>query len=361
MSGERSFESEYIRVRYRRLACMLLILILSIAIGIYSFGVGSKVINFDIAMDVVRNRLNGFIPDREIDGYWPWLYDVLVFEGTMPRAVGGILIGAILGISGAVMQVCVRNPLASPYTTGISSAAMFGVCIYLVYGISVFRGVSDYVALITNGFIFSMVPCVIMLLISFRAKTTPTMLVLIGIGVMYLFNAFTTIMKYGAEPDVLRQIQMWSIGSIAGVTWDGIGFLIGALMVLIATMMIISGKLDVISSGDNLSRSLGVNPARTRLFCMVVVSACTSVAVCFAGSIGFIGLVIPHVSRMIVGSKTSMLLPCSAVTGAMLLLGADIISRMLSVGLPVGAVTAVIGAPVFLYFLIRMKSNGWGR
>ncbi len=347
------------REHRRKYLVMALLLAVTAVLVVYSFGKGSDLISFDKAMDVIRDRLNGVIPDRSVD-YWGWLMDYLVFEGTVPRAIGGVMVGAILGISGAVMQLCVRNPLASPYTTGISSAALFGVTIYLVLGITLIHATEE-ISLIINAFVFSMVPCAIMIVLSFRMKTTPSLLVLIGIGIMYLFNAITMLLKYSAEPEILKQIQNWSVGSIAGIGWNGVWFLIGAFIFLFITMTIMSSKLDVLASGDKFARSLGVNPVSTRLICMVIISACTSVAVCFSGSIGFVGLVVPHVSRMFVGSKCSRLLPCSAVVGALLLIGADVLSRALSLALPVGAVTAVIGAPLFLYFLIKMKTNGWGR
>ncbi|MGN1045443.1 MAG: FecCD family ABC transporter permease [Candidatus Methanomethylophilaceae archaeon] len=359
MSGDLPPDEIYIRRRRRRYAIMAVLVAVTVGIAIFSFGTGSGVISFDIAMDVIRERLNGNIPDRSED-YWKWLCDYLVFEGTIPRALGGMMIGAILGISGAVMQMCVRNPLASPYTTGISSAALFGVTIYLVLGISIIP-LGEEMDMIVNAFLFSMIPCILMVFLSVRVKTTPSMLVLIGIGVMYIFNAITMMLKYGAEPEVLKQIQMWSVGSISGIAWSDLGYLLLALLVLFVSMMVLSKRMDVLASGDRMAQSLGVEPVGTRLLCMMIISACTAVAVCFSGSIGFVGLVIPHISRMLVGSKSDMLLPCSAILGATLLIGADVLSRILSTGLPVGAVTAVIGAPVFLYFLFKMRSNGWGR
>ena len=358
MSGEKP-EDTYYRRQRRSYVYFVVFLIISLAVAIYSFGVGSNVINFDIAMEVIINRLNGIIPDRSED-YWAWLKDLLVIEDTIPRALGGLAVGAILGICGAVMQTCVRNPLASPYTTGISAAALFGVTLSLVLGFR-FVPISGETGLIINAFVMSMIPCAIMIIISFKRKTTPTMLVLIGIGVMYLFNAFTMIMKYRAEPDVLRQIQLWSIGSLTGISWSAVWILGITLLLLIIFMLCFAKKLDVMASGDNQAISLGVRPDHVRIICMVVISACTSVAVAFSGAIGFVGLIIPHLSRLFVGSRSKLLIPCSAVLGALLLIVSDVVARLLGNGLPVGAITAVIGAPIFIYFLIKMRSNGWGR
>lgn len=359
MSGERSPDDQYIWENRKRYIRIFIALLVTIVISIWSFGVGSELLNFDIAMNIIRDRIDGEIPDRSVD-YWAWLRDRLVIEGTIPRAIGGIFIGAILGISGAVMQMCVRNPLASPYTTGISSAALFGVTVYIVAGYQIIPG-SDELSLIVNAFVFSMVPCAVMIMLSVRSKVTPTLLVLIGIGVMYLFNAFTQILKYRAEHDDLARIQEWSVGSIAELDWVAVQYVFFAFLFLIITMYYFSRKLDVMTMGENMSQSLGINPSRLRIICMVIISGCTSVAVCFAGTIGFVGLVIPHVSRLLVGSKCKNILPCSAVLGALLLVGSDVLSRFLNLQLPVGAVTAAIGAPIFLYFLFKIRSNGWGR
>ena len=359
MSGERSPDDLYIRENIVRYVRIILVLLVVIVIAVWSFGVGSDLINLSIALDIIRDHFNDVIPERSED-YWAWLRHRLVWEGTVPRAIGGLFIGAILGISGAVMQMCVRNPLASPYTTGISSAALFGVTIFFVYDFTVLPDSGEF-GLILNAFLFSMIPCALMIILSVRSKVTPTLLVLIGIGVMYLFNAFTMILKYHAEPEILSQIQLWSVGSIADLDWVAVKYVAVAFVILLISMYIFASRLDVMTMGENMSQSLGVNPSRVRITCMVIISACTSVAVAFAGSIGFVGLVIPHISRLLVGSKCKNILPCSAVLGALLLLGSDVLARYLNLQLPVGAVTAVIGAPLFLYFLIKIRTNGWGR
>ena len=358
MSGNTP-EEQYIKKGHKRLVYIALFLLIGIAISFYSLGAGYDIISLNIALEAIQDYFNGKTYTREED-YWKWLTHSLILDGTVPRAFGGMLIGAILGISGAIMQMCVRNPLASPYTTGISSAALFGVTIYLTLGILIIPIKGDF-GMMINAFIFSMIPCMVMILISIRKKTTPTMLVLIGIGIMYLFNALTMILKYRAEPEVLRQIQIWSIGTLNGIDWEAVWVLALTTALLLVFIIPMMGQLDLLSAGDNFSQSLGVNPGRTRMLCMLVISAATAISVCYAGSIGFVGLIIPHVSRLFVGSKSSLLIPCSAVLGGVLLIGSDVISRIMTLSLPVGAVTALIGAPLFLYFLIKMRTSGWGK
>lgn len=360
MSGDTArLASAFLSKNKVRYLAMAAILIGSSLLALYSFGKGSAVISMSTVWEVLNNHLHNTVPTRSED-YWGWLYDRLIFEGTIPVGIGALLVGAILGMSGAVMQSCVRNPLADPYTTGISSAALFGVTINLVLGISII-GMKNDAGIIANALLFSMIPCMLMLILSIRGKTTSTQLILIGIGVMYLFSAFTMMLKYNAEPEILNQIYAWSVGSVSKIGWTGVYCLLPTTLILFILLYILSPKIDVIAIGDNMSQSLGVDPVKTRLLCMVIISACTAIAVSFSGSIGFVGLVIPHVSRLLVGSKSRLLIPCSAVLGAFLLIGAEVVARVLASGMPVGAITAMIGAPVFLYFLFKIRTNGWGK
>jgi len=349
-------EDRYMSKSRKRWIAILVVLVITLIISAYSVSVLSFNISFVESWEVIIRHLEGIEPSN----YYERIRDTLIFEGNLPRVLGASLIGGILGISGAIMQYCVRNPLADPYTTGISSAALFGVTICLTLGITILPLTNDS-GLVFNAFVFSLVPCAIMILISIKRKTTPTMLILIGIAMMYIFTAFTMVLKYNAEPEVLQQIIEWSIGSVSKVTWDSLPLLLLSVAVLLILTITHYKKIDVMSAGDNMAISLGTDPKKTRLICMIVVSACTSIAVSFSGSIGFVGLVVPHISRLLVGSRTSALIPCSAITGAFLLVAADTLARSFGAGLPVGAVTAIIGSPVFLYFLFKMRSGGWGK
>lgn len=346
----------YISRSRRRWIAIIAVIAITALISVYSVSVMTLHDSFTETWEVIIKHLQGIVPTD----YWDRLNDTLIFDGTLPRVIAAVFIGGILGISGAIMQYCVRNPLADPYTTGISSAALFGVTICLALGITLLP-LPGEMGIVFNAFVFSMIPCGIMILISVKRKTTPTMLILIGIAMMYIFTAFTMMLKYNAEPEILQQIIEWSIGSVAKAGWSSVPFLILSLVILLILSITYSKRLDVMSTGDTLATALGSDPKRTRLICMIVVSACTSIAVSFSGSIGFVGLVVPHISRLLVGSRTNALIPCSAVTGALLLVAADTIARLLGAGLPVGAVTALIGSPVFLYFLVKMRTSGWGK
>ncbi|MBP5291828.1 MAG: iron ABC transporter permease, partial [Lachnospiraceae bacterium] len=327
------------------------------AIAVYSISVSLYSFSFSDAMDIIERHFN----DELTDDYHDYLMNKLVFEGTFPRAVGGVIIGAILAVGGAIMQYIIRNPLADSYTTGISSGALFGVTVFVITDLSIFGALGDN-GMVLSALIFSMIPCSIMVLFSVKKKATPTMMVLVGIATMYIFSAGTMILKYNAEPEEIHMIYQWSLGSLYKVKWSSIPYLAGALAFLFCFAMYFSGRIDVLSSGDNSAVSLGVNPSFLRVICLAVTSLCTAVAVSFSGTIGFVGLVIPHLARILVGSKSKLLIPCSAVLGGLLLIGADSIARVCgSSSLPVGVLTAIIGTPVFLFFLLKMRGSAWGK
>ena len=357
MSGEGG-ESAYLHKQRMRILLPIVLLIPTVAVAVYSVSVSLFSYTFDDAIDIIVRHLK----DELTDDYHDYLMNKMVFEGTLPRAVGGVIIGAILAISGAVMQYIIRNPLADSYTTGISSGALFGVTIFVLLDISVL-GMSGDKGMIANALIFSLVPSAIMIVFSFKKKATPTMMVLVGIATMYMFSSATMFLKFSAEPDELEMLYEWGLGSLFKVGWSDIPYLIAALVALFAFSMVMSKKIDVLASGDNSSISLGVNPFLIRVLCLVVSALCTAVAVSFSGTIGFVGLVIPHLARMLVGSKSKLLIPCSAVLGGFLLITADSIARVAggNTALPVGVLTALIGTPIFLYFLLKSRDSSWGK
>ena len=352
MSGE---EETYLRLDKKRRRLYLLLIIPMVLVAIYSISVSLYEFSFDEAMDIIVRHFRGEIKDT----YKDFLLDNLIFEGTFPRAVGGVLVGAILAIGGVIMQAIVRNPLADSYTTGISSGALFGVTLYLALDFSLLGHMGN-LAVISNALLFSLVPCAIMIVFSVFRKTTPTMMVLVGIATMYVFSAATMLIKYNAENDVIQQIYDWSLGSLAKVTWDNVPYLLISFLIIMIVGLLIAKRIDVLTAGDNCATTMGVNPSLLRIGCLILVSVCTAIAVSFSGTIGFVGLIIPHLSRLIVGTKTSLLIPCSAVMGGLLLIGADSIARVCgSSSLPVGVLTAIIGTPVFLFFLLKTKNSSW--
>ncbi len=339
----------------RSIMIILLLLIPTALIAVFSFSVSLYTMDFGDVIGVLDRYFHGIPPSS----YREEILDHLVLDNYVPRAFAGLMVGAILAMGGAVMQSSLRNPLADSYTTGISSGALFGYTVSVILGIGILPGLGE-VSDIVNAFAFSLIPTAVILIFTFRRKVTPTAMILIGLGVMYLFSAATTLLKYTADPKHIAQIYEWSVGSLASAGWGGFPILLGATIVMAIAFFFMYRTVNVLSTGENMSVALGVNPQNTRILVLVIVSLCTAAAVCFTGSIGFVGLVIPHVSRIIVGSNLKYLIPTSAVLGAILLVSSDCIARVIgSSGLPVGVITAIIGSPLFLYFLIKQRRNAW--
>lgn len=295
----------------------------------------------------------------EPSGFLPSLKDRIVFEQNMPRALGAVLAGAVLSICGASLQSLIRNPLADPYTLGISSGAMFGMVLSAGLGISIIPFVSSSDGMILNAFIMSLIPTAIIVFIAAFRKVTPTMMILTGIAVMYIFTALTTLIKYSVEAETLSFIYQWSIGSVSGISWGNISKMIVALLIIGIPMLIIHRRIDIVAQGDEGAVALGINPNRLRIAILILASLATSIIVCYTGTIGFVGLVAPHIARIFVGSMGKVLIPTSAVLGAFMVLGADYIVRLVASSLPVGVILALVCSPVFILILIKMRRSAW--
>ncbi len=250
------------------------------------------------------------------------------------------------------MQSIMKNPLADPYTTGISSGASFGATLAMTMGVTVAGGSAG---LIINAFVFSLIPAAIIILVSGMKGATPTVMILSGIAVMYIFNAFTTLFMLLADPEDLAAVYSWQVGSLGRSSWDYIPIMTAVTAVGVLALQFLAGKINVLTTGDDNAKSLGVEAGKLRIFCLIVVSLVTASVVSFTGIIGFVGLVCPHVVRIFLGSDNRYLIPASALFGVVLVLVSDVVGRTLlyPTVLQVGVVTAFIGGPMFLYLIIK--------
>lgn len=282
--------------------------------------------------------------------------DYILWTLRFPRICTGIIAGAGLAAAGAVMQSILRNPLADPYTTGISSGASFGASLAMGLGISV---LGNY-AIVANAFIFSLIPMIVIMIVSKLKGASPTVMIMAGIAVMYIFNAMTTLIKVWSDAETLQAIYNWSVGSIDGASWSQVYTMLATTLIGIIILMLLSKRLNVMSTGDETARSMGVNAEQLRMICLLIVSLMSAAIVSFTGLIGFIGLVCPHIARIVIGSDNRYLIPASAAFGSALLLVADSIGRIIIDGttIQVGVITAFIGAPLFLYLIIKQKGEG---
>ena len=289
-----------------------------------------------------------------VDPTWPVTVETAVLDVRLPRALGAMLVGAGLSISGTAFQGLFRNPLVSPQILGVSAGAGFGAALALL----LFDGTAQVQAL---AFVFGIIAVGITYAISRLYTINPVlMLVLAGMVVGALFQALTSMIKYVADPlNRLPAIVFWLMGSFNGVSLADLAWVAPPILVACAVLVLLRWRLNLLSLGEEEARSLGVN---TRGL-MAVIILCTTVivaaAVSISGMIGWVGLVIPHLGRMIVGPDHTALVPVSVVLGALYLLFVDDLARtLLTTEIPIGIITAIIGAPFFLY-LLRRNRTGW--
>ncbi len=351
-------KSEYYAKQKKSRIWMVIIFAIVAVIAIYSICVTQYQISFSRAIEIIINRLNNVVPED----YWDRLEDRIVINYLMPRAIGCVTVGLILGVCGAIMQSIIRNPLADPYTTGISSGALLGVTLFVVLDISLIPTGDSDIGMVLSAFVFALIPCFLVIALSTFKKITSTTMVLIGIAVMYVFNAISTLIRYTATEDDIAAIYSWAVGVMGKMNWEASVYLVIASIGLMVVSLYLYRVLDVLSMDDRLCTALGENPQKMRLVFLIIVAIATATAVCFVGTIGFVGLIAPHIARIFVGSNSRHLIPASAAIGALILVAADSVSRVvITTGLPVGIITSLIGGPIFLFILLRQRKSAWGK
>ena len=294
-------------------------------------------------------------PDRMIVTWLPSFSGM--FKGVASLdAKAAVIAGAGLGIAGSGMQAITGNPMASPFTTGLSSAAAFGAALMILFGgfpLWMQKG-----ATVAAAFVMSVVCAIVVYTVASYKQLRPEALVLTGIALNYLFNALNSTMQFIANEQQLPAIVHWSFGSLTAVTWSDIGIMLFFFAVSFPVFMSQAWAFNLLDDGgDETARALGVNVKRTRLLCGGAVTLLTASVVSFTGIIGFVGLVAPHMARMLIGGDYRHLLPYSAVTGAFLVLAADTLGRnaFSPTTVPVGIVVSYVGVPLFLYLILRER------
>lgn len=286
------------------------------------------------------------------------LATTIVWEYRLHRILFAIAAGFGLGIAGAVMQGVLRNPLASPFTLGISAAAAFGASLVIVFGIG---GVSNDLAVIISAFVFTLLAAFGIYSLSRYRGISPESMILAGIILMYLFTAMTSFLQYIGTTDQLQEVVFWMFGSLQRTTWPKLALVTVVVSICLPYIMLRSWDLNALGQGDQVAKSMGVDVSRTRTRLMLLASLITAVIICFTGVIGFIGLVSPHITRLAIGGDNRFLLPASGLVGGALLLTADSLARTLLAPsiIPVGIMTAFIGIPFFLYLFLRQREGYW--
>lgn len=285
--------------------------------------------------------------------------EAIVWSIRLPVALTALVVGAALGVSGAIMQTILNNPLASSYTLGISAGAGFGAALVIVLGAAL--PVPEAYAIPLNAMLFAGLACCGVYLIGGARHASAEGLVLAGIALLFLFQALTSLLQMVASPESLQQIVFWLFGSLQKATWSKLAVMTAVLVACVPVLVRDVWRLTALKLGDARAAALGVNVRALRLRAFVLISALTGVAVAFVGTIGFVGLVAPHVARMLAGEDQRGFLPLSALCGAVLLSLASVASKTISPGavFPIGIVTSLIGVPFFIALVLRTRKAYW--
>ncbi len=324
------------------------------AVGGLALSLGERSIPFMRVYGLVWDHLCGATYEYDSPGWWD---DFIVWEIRMPRIVMGIVAGASLSLGGVIMQSMMKNPLADPYTTGISSGACFGAVAAVVVG-TTFSAVAEDYAIVANAFIGSLVPAFLVIAISSRVRASPVTMILAGTAISYMFNALTTIIMVAADESKLAAAYSWQVGSLGDAVWDQIPFMATVSLAGMVVMMFMASRLNLLLLGDEGAHSLGLDVQGFRKLCLVILAFMTASIVSFTGIIGFVGLIVPHAARFFIGSDNRYLIPASMALGALVMISADLVARLISKGsIPVGIVMSFAGGFVFLLLVMNMKSG----
>jgi iron complex transport system permease protein len=346
MMGTATLQGGFAAARRRRVLFHLLMIGLLVLLAGVAVTLGSA--DLSVA-DAYQAVLAGLFPGQFSA---PGMAENIVWNYRLHRVLFAIVAGFGLAIAGTVMQGILRNPLASPFTLGISSAAATGASVAIVLGAGLVDG--EFLV-IGNAFLFALLAAwVIYAMARYRGLGAESM-ILAGIALMYLFSAVTSLLQYLGTAEELQEIVFWMFGSLSRTDWISLGIV--TLIIALCTPYLIwrAWDLNALAEGDDIAESLGVPVKRSMTIFMLIASLVTAAIICFTGTIGFIGLVAPHITRMAIGTDHRYLLPASGLVGALLLLGADSLARTLLAPtiLPVGIMTAFLGVPFFIFLFLR--------
>ncbi|WP_338833015.1 Hemin transport system permease protein HmuU [Moorella humiferrea] len=341
---------EYLQYTRRKILIIFFLVFLSCLVGIYAINAGSAELT---PYQVIRTLL----------GLGEGRADIIIWNIRLPRVLAAFTAGVGLSVAGCVMQNILRNPLASPFTLGVSQGAACGAALAIVAlgAGSTQRTVADAV-LINNpyvvtfsAFLGAMAATLVIIFLASQKGFSPEAMVLSGVALGSLFSAATIIIQYFASDVQVAAIVFWTFGDIGRASWRDLEIMVLVIAVAFLYFMANRWNYNALDGGEETAKGLGVNVEKVRLLGMFTASLITAAIVSFLGIIGFIGLVGPHLMRRLIGGDHRFLIPAAGVMGGLLLLAADTVGRTViaPVVLPVGAITSFMGAPMFLYLLAR--------
>ncbi|MFT3691048.1 FecCD family ABC transporter permease [Paenirhodobacter sp.] len=279
---------------------------------------------------------------------------VIVHDLRLPMALMALVVGAALGVGGAEIQTLLNNPMASPYTLGLAAAAGLGASLVIAFGTF---GLPLAVAVPVGAFVVTMIASSILFGLASLRRISSSMLVLAGISLLFLFQSMLSLVQYLSAPEVSQQILFWLFGSLTKATWANLSVTTVVTVACVLLLFRDAWKLTALKLGESRAASLGVNVARLRFTTLVIVAVMTATAIAFVGIIGFVGLVAPHVARMLLGEDQRFFLPGAMMAGAAFLSVASVLSKVIIPGalFPVGIVTSFVGVPFFFWIMLRAK------
>lgn len=338
--GHFTFRNRYVAVRinYHVLGYTVIAAVLLAMLTTWAMTLGSFSIPF---ADVARSVVGRGSEDQEF----------VVRTLRLPRVLSAVMIGMALAVSGGIFQGMVRNPLVSPDIIGIESGASGAAVFWIVTG-------QNWSLLPLAAFIGAVATAAAIYMLSWKGGIAPARLILVGIGIGAAVSAWTTFLTVRYPVEIVRPAQVWTIGSLYGNDWGDVKTLLAFIAVGLPLAVMLMWPLRALQLGDDITRGLGLPLERVRLTLIFVACGLAAVAVSVAGPIGFVALMVPHMARMIAGPLSGSVLVFMAVLGGLFLLAADVVGQhFMPVSLPVGVVTAVVGAPYFLFLLYRSNAR----
>ena len=344
-------EHEYSRYILRKWLILVFLAVILLATVLLSLSVGSSGIPL---AEIARVMLGGGESASR----------TIIFNIRMPRIATGMAVGMALAMSGCIMQNVLRNPLAAASTLGITQGASFGAALALVYfqagttvghaSVNAITFTNPYTVVIF-AFVGGITTTILILFLSRVTGVTTSVMILAGVAISALFTGATTLIQYFSDENRIAAIVHWTFGNLGRAGWQEIALIFSLSGLAFVYFIFNRWNYNAMESGSSTAKGLGVNVDRLILVSMTVATLISATAIAFVGTINFIGLIAPHIVRRFVGNDYRFLIPCSAIMGAIVMVAADIASRMIAAPaiLPIGAITSFLGAPLFLYLVIK--------
>ncbi len=338
----------YRELVFRRLLFISLFLILCIVLALLNLTIGPISMGISEILQTLITQGNDTA-------------HVVIWDYRLPWTLMALLVGGALGLAGLEMQTILNNPLASSYTLGISAGAGFGAALAYILGIKVLPNVPMEFVVPINAFVFAFLTCMLIMFIGKIRGFTSETLVLGGIAISFMFQSLLALLEYYASEETLQAIVFWLFGSLTKASLFKAQVVFIVLAVVTVLLMLKSWKITALRLGDEKAKSLGVNTERLRIEVLIYVSLLTSVAICFVGIIGFVGLVAPHMARMLIGEDQRFLIIGSILCGGVILSAGAITSKIIVPGaiFPIGIITSMLGVPFFMFLVMRGRKQIW--